>query len=176
MQQSILQTGNLSCSSLQFKALYFTVEVTQNYGNLPEKKVSTSLSTFRYLITENHQPMPGIILVNYCWHESYEPKRQETYFRTCAPSEDSDQPALCAGWSESLLGAFLMTNVTNFLQTDDEDSDQTERRRRQIRAFLGRTWQKVGFLTVGSYFSTRTAWQNKWLKHNVYIISTQSQN
>ena len=93
MQQSILQTGNLSCSSLQFKALYFTVEVTQNYGNLPEKKVSTSLSTFRYLITENHQPMPGIILVNYCWHESYEPQRQETYFRTCASSEDSDQPA-----------------------------------------------------------------------------------
>ena len=42
------------------------------------------------------------------WHRGSweEPKRQKPYPQTCAPSEDSDQPALRAVWSKSSQDAF----------------------------------------------------------------------
>ena len=55
------------------------------------------------------------------------------HLRICALSEDSDR----AVWSESSLGAFRIAKGATFLQSDNEDSDQTT--------------QKVRFLTFGSY-------------------------
>ena len=53
-----------------------------------------------------------------------------------------------AVWSESSLGAFWIANDAKFLQTDNEDSNQTARMRRLIWIFVGRTCQKVRFLTM----------------------------
>ena len=64
------------------------------------------------------------------WH-AYEKNNnelplQKLYLRTCAPSEDLDQPAH-SHRSENLLGAFW---IAKFLHADNEDSDQTARMRR----------------------------------------------
>ena len=42
---------------------------------------------------------------------------------TCAPSEDADQPTLCAVGSESSIGMFLTARDTKFLYADNDDSD-----------------------------------------------------
>ena len=51
------------------------------------------------------------------------PLRQKIYLRTCAPSNDSDQPAHL----ESSLGAFWIANGAKFLYADNKDFDQTAR-------------------------------------------------
>ena len=53
-----------------------------------------------------------------------------------------------AVWSESSLGAFWIAKDGMFLQVDNEDSDQTARMQRLISVFIGRTYQKVCFLTL----------------------------
>ena len=41
----------------------------------------------------------------------------------------------CAGWSESSLGAFWVAKATKFLHADNEDSDQTVRKRKLFWIF-----------------------------------------
>ena len=94
---------------------------------------------------------------------------------TCAPCEDSDQPAQSRnqiniftvrilnsqGYSFFMrttntlirlhsrsLGAVWIAKDAKFLHADNEDSDQTARMRSLIRVFVRRTFQKVRFLTL----------------------------
>ena len=53
-----------------------------------------------------------------------------------------------AVWSESSLNAFWIAKDAKFLYADNEDSDQTARMRRLIWVFVGRTCEKVRFLTL----------------------------
>ena len=94
------------------------------------------------------------------------PQRQKTYLRTCAPSEDSDHPAhkIRTVWSKSSPGTFLITKDAKFLQcgqrrfayvisilltcAHNEDSDQPAHPRWLIWVFVGRTCQKIRFLTL----------------------------
>ena len=55
----------------------------------------------------------------------------------CAPSEDSDQPGLCAQW---------VAKDPSYLHADSEDSDQTGRMSRLICVFAGRTYHFVDFV------------------------------
>ena len=65
-------------------------------------------------------------------------QREQMSRRTCAPSDDSGQPA----------HHFWIANEVKFLNEDNEGSDQTARMRRLIWDFVGRTYQKVRFLTL----------------------------
>ena len=63
----------------------------------------------------------------------------------CAPSEDSDQH----GHPPSLIRVFAVRWVAkdpNFLHAVSENSDQTERMRKLILVFAGRTCHFVGFV------------------------------
>ena len=51
----------------------------------------------------------------------------------------------------SSMDAFRIAKNANFLHVDKEDSDQTARMRRLIWVFIGHTFQKVRFLTMGPY-------------------------
>ena len=55
---------------------------------------------------------------------------------------------ICAGWSESSLGAFWIAKDAKFLPVDNEDSDQTVRMCRLIWVLVGRIFQKVLFHTL----------------------------
>ena len=55
-------------------------------------------------------------------------------------------------WSESSLGAFLIAKDQKSLNADKEGCDQTDKMRRLIWVFVGRTCQTVRFRTL-------------WLKH-----------
>ena len=81
------------------------------------------------------------------WKKRNVPLRQKTYHGTCAHSEDSDQTAHCAVWSESSLGTFWIAKNVKFLHAGNEDPDQTARMRRLIWVFLVRRWQNVCFLS-----------------------------
>ena len=65
-------------------------------------------------------------------HSSFEPQHQQTCLGTCAPSEDSDQPGHSAVGSELLPRAFWVAKDSKFVQTDNDDSDQTSQIRRLI--------------------------------------------
>ena len=83
-----------------------------------------------------------LLLFNYY---TFEPQRQKTHLRVCAPSEDSDQTA----HSRSLIRIFngpILAKEATFLHADNEDYEQTVRTRRLIWVFVGRTFQKVRFL------------------------------
>ena len=68
----------------------------------------------------------------------------------CTSSKDSDQPARSR--SEPSLGAFWIAKHAIFLHADNRDSDQTARRRRLNRIFVGRTCQRGHFLTLRLIF------------------------
>ena len=78
----------------------------------------------------------------------YEPLRQKTYLRACAPSEDSDQTAHSRSLIRIFTGRILNSQGCNFLRSDNEDSNQTALMRRLIWVFGGCTCQKVRFLTL----------------------------
>ena len=95
-------------------------------------------------------------LVENCWSKTkiYEPQHDKTNELTCAPSEDSDQPAktqISLGirpvWPESSLCALWVAKDPKFLHADSEDSDQTERMPRLIWVFAGQICHFVGFVT-----------------------------
>ena len=69
----------------------------------------------------------------------FEPRHDKTSKMTCAPSEDSDQPA----HPPSLIRIFAV----RFLYTDSEDADQTGRIS-LIWVFAGRTSHFVGFVML----------------------------
>ena len=50
-------------------------------------------------------------------------------------------------WSEYSQGAFWIAKDAKFLDADNEDSDQTAQMRRLILVLVGRTYEKVRFLT-----------------------------
>ena len=52
-----------------------------------------------------------------------EPQRQKTYLRTCAPSEDSDQPAHSSSLVRIYTGRIWGAKMATFLHVDNEDSD-----------------------------------------------------
>ena len=60
------------------------------------------------------------------------------------------QISLCirAVWSEPSQGAIWIAKNPKFLHLDNEDSDQTARKRRLIWVFAGRTCQNLHFLTL----------------------------
>ena len=72
--------------------------------------------------------------------------RKRTFGRMC-PAKIQISLRIRAVWSESSLGAFGIANDANFLNRDNKDSDQTVKMRRPIWVYVGRTCQKVRFLT-----------------------------
>ena len=71
----------------------------------------------------------------FIFRRTVEPHRQKTYLRTCAPSDDSVQPAHSDQnfhWAHA-----------KFIHAHNEDSDQAARTRRLICVFVGRTCPKV---------------------------------
>ena len=85
-----------------------------------------------------------------------EPQCQKIYLWTCAPSEDSDQPA----HSRSLIRIFAwciwITKDAKLLHTDNEASDQTVRMRRLIWVFVGRTCHKGQIIQMSNTKSQRS--------------------
>ena len=61
------------------------------------------------------------------------------------------------------LSAFWIAKNTKFLNTDNEDTYQTARMRRLIWVFVGRTCQKVRFLTLRFMFSRQSKVQERSL-------------
>ena len=85
-------------------------------------------------------------LMNSCYEQ--EPQCKETYIRTCAPSEDSDQPAHPRSLIRIFTGAFWIAKDEKFLHATNEASDQSTRMRRLFWVFSLRIWQKVHFRTL----------------------------
>ena len=88
--------------------------------------------------------------------------RQRT-FGHVRPAKIQISLRIRAGWSESSLGAFWIAKDAKFLHADNEDSNQTARMRRLIWVFVGRTCQKVRFLTLRfddliSFYQSKTTW------------------
>ena len=79
-----------------------------------------------------------------------EPKRQKTYFRTCAPSEDSDQSAHSYRLISIFSGHIWIAKGAKFLHANNEDSDQTARMPRLIRVLLGAYVRRYVFSHWGS--------------------------
>ena len=76
---------------------------------------------------------------------TYEPQHYKANKKTCAPSEDSDQP----GHPPSLIRVFavrIMGKDPIFLHADSEDSDQTGRMSRLIQVFAGNRGRFVGLV------------------------------
>ena len=95
----------------------------------------------------NHFPKAPI-------HEPYiyVPQHQNTYLWPSAPSQASDQPLHLF----SLIKTFSV-HKDSFSHADNKDSDQTAWMRRLIWVFVGRTCQKVFYLTLQLMFP----WRNK---------------
>ena len=73
-----------------------------------------------------------------------------------------------AVWSESSLGAYWTAKGAKFLHANNEDFNQTARMRRLIWVFVGRTCEKVRFLTLrflysqgGPFSTSNTLWFGK---------------
>ena len=82
----------------------------------------------------------------------YMTQLQKTYFHSCAPSEDSDQPAHSRSLIRNYTWSIWIAMNAKFLQADNEDSDQTAGMRRLIRGWVVRTYRKVLFLTASPIF------------------------
>ena len=75
---------------------------------------------------------------------SIQPEHDKTYTITCAPTEDSDQPGLPPILIRVFSVRFRVDKNLNHLQTDSEDSDQTE------QSSLGSNVFWVGFVMLGT--------------------------
>ena len=83
-------------------------------------------------------------------HVIFEPKRQKTYRRTCAPCEDSDQPAHPRSLIRIFTGRILVSQGCK-----SSSCGQTKTLiwlRSLILVFVGRTRQKVCFRTLRRVF------------------------
>ena len=78
----------------------------------------------------------------------YEPGHSISYKITCAPNEDSDQPAHPRSLIRVFAGHSVVATDPKHLQMDSEDSDQPSRVRRLIRVFAERTCNLVGNVVV----------------------------
>ena len=76
-------------------------------------------------------------------YETYVRKRS---FDQCCPVKIQISLRICAGWSESSQGTFMIANDAKFC--DNEDTDQTAKNSRLVWVFVGRTCQKVRFLML----------------------------
>ena len=87
--------------------------------------------------------------------DKYQPRSQKTYLLTCAPKEDSNQPAHL----RSLIWVFVVRLeklcILGNLKCASEDSDQTARMRKLIWIFAEYTCQKVFFSDVVAYIVKR---------------------
>ena len=72
-----------------------------------------------------------------------EPLNRKKYLRTCAPGEDSDQPAHSRSLIRNFTSRILDSQGCKVSSHDNEDTGQTARMRRLIWVFVGRTHQKV---------------------------------
>ena len=76
------------------------------------------------------------------------------------------------------LGVVWIAKDAKFLHADNEDSDQTARMRSLIRVFVGRTFQKVRFLTLrlkyfdDFYSESNAACNEAVLKINVDVVTS----
>ena len=68
--------------------------------------------------------------------------------KTCAPSEDSDQPWASAQSDQSSLCSLRVAMDTMLLHADSEDSEQTGWMPRLIRLFAERTGHFVCFVML----------------------------
>ena len=86
---------------------------------------------------------------------SFEPQRQKTYLGHVRPVKIQISLRIRAVWSESSLGAFWIASDAMVLPVDNEDFYQTVRMCRLLWAYVGRTCQKVRFLTLRNIYSER---------------------
>ena len=87
--------------------------------------------------------------------------RKRTFWRV-RPAKIQISLRIRAVWSEYLLCAFLIAKDATFLHADNEYSDQSARMRRLIGIFVGRTCQKVLFLTLRLIIVS--------ISHVIYIV------
>ena len=94
------------------------------------------------------------------WSDASGESSMETYLchnvrnRTCRhvrPGKTQISLCILTVWSESSLGAFWIVKDAKSHHADIEDSDQTALMRRLIWVFVGRTCEKVDFLTFRFY-------------------------
>ena len=76
--------------------------------------------------------------------------------RTCAPSEDSDQPAHSRSLIRIFTGRFLITEDATCIHADNEDPDQTVRMRRLIWVFVSSTKIYSSKTRIGQYVLIET--------------------
>ena len=69
---------------------------------------------------------PSFMLLSRDTYLQYEQQRQKTYLRTCAPSENSDQPAHSRSLIRIFLCAFWITKYATFLHTDNDADTYAE--------------------------------------------------
>ena len=106
--------------------------------------------------------------------------RKRTVVHVC-PAKIQISLRIRAVWSESSLGAFWIAKYANILQAASEDSIQTAQMRRLNCVFVGRTCQKVRFLTLRliiifpipgscdiSVLACRISWQRSI---RIYVLS-----
>ena len=98
-------------------------------------------------------------MLTHCATDQNEPHSRETYLRTCAPSEDSDQTA----HSRSVIRIFprriFDSQECSFVMRTKK-TEHTARMRGLSWVFVGRTYSKVCFLTL----------RLKWFKHFIYLM------
>ena len=73
--------------------------------------------------------------------------RKRTFGNVC-PAKIQIRLRIRAVWYESSLGAFRIADDAEIIPADNEDSNQTARMRRLIWVSVGRTCEKVCFLTL----------------------------
>ena len=107
---------------------------------------------------QGHETIPQLLRsvcvrlsLNFIWFES------ETYIRTCAPSEDSDQTAHSRSLIRIFPGRILDTQGRKVFFMWTTKTDQTVHMRWVIWVFVWCTCQKVHFLTLRLICITHTS-------------------
>ena len=87
-------------------------------------------------------------------NEIFVPQRQKTYIRTCAPSDDSDQPTHShtrAVWLESSLGAIWIPTDAKFLHAENEDSKLIIYVLVHTITEYNKVWEHCSFVPLGTF-------------------------
>ena len=92
---------------------------------------------------------PFLLTRDIYWNNyAISPNVRKCTFGHVHPAKIQISQRIRAVWSESSLGAFWIDDDANFHYAENEDTNQTARMRRLIWVFIGRTCQKVRFLTL----------------------------
>ena len=77
----------------------------------------------------------------------------------------------CTVWSESSLGAFWIVKDTKFLHAGNKYSEQTAQMYRLVWVYIGRTCQKLCFLTIRLSYSLSITSSLIWLNLTLVMLN-----